>query len=127
MPRFGNLGFVSHPRLGTAYRSLAVLSLIAAAVIPFSASCILRIWRAGLPIRSTLLVGELFIWCINVGLVVVAEEARERAFEPATGAALQAFAQVAGRSEVRREHVVGMLGRAEVFGDGAAFELSIWT
>jgi hypothetical protein len=70
MRLFRNEGFASHPRLRRTYLLLGLIWLSAAAVVPLAQTGALRIWHAGLAIRSTLLAGELFIWCVNIALFV---------------------------------------------------------
>jgi hypothetical protein len=70
VPLFKNEGFTSHPRLRQTYILLGLVWLAAAAAFPLAQSGALRIWHAGLAIRSTLVAGELFIWCVNIALFV---------------------------------------------------------
>ena len=70
MRLFRNEGFASHPRLRRTYILLGLIWLAAAAVVPLAQRGALRVWHAGLAIRSTLLAGELFIWGVNIALFV---------------------------------------------------------
>jgi len=59
---------VMNPRLRTAYLFLGLLFLLLTASGDLITSGAHRIWRAGLPIRWTLLAGEGFVFGVNVAL-----------------------------------------------------------
>jgi hypothetical protein len=65
------MGIAHHRRLLSSYRILGVLSLLAVALATVTNSGAFRIWNAGLPIRFTLLIGNLFIWSVNSALLVL--------------------------------------------------------
>lgn len=66
-----NKGFAQNPRFRAAYLFLGWLFLFAAAAGGLIASGAYRIWLAGLPIRWTLLAGEVFVFGLNAGLFVL--------------------------------------------------------
>lgn len=72
LPIRDNRGLARHRLLRMSYLFLGVLSLLGAALIGLADTETLRIWRAGLSIRWTLLAGELFICGVNLALFLAA-------------------------------------------------------
>src|SRR5207237_10199951 len=63
-------GFSHSPRLRACYVFAGATLIVSAATAGLSLSGIHRIWTSGLPIRSTLLLGEFFVLGVNAVLFV---------------------------------------------------------
>jgi len=63
-------GFSNRPRLRAAYVFAGATLIVSAGAAGLSLSGIHRIWTSGLPIRSTLLLGEFFVLGVNAVLFV---------------------------------------------------------